>query len=84
MVPTELFEKRELPEEIRRTLEMPCTVSLVDGVVERINFDEEDRAWWDFRYDQSLACYFYRSKNIKRAALNMLQLNLRRNDVLLE
>jgi hypothetical protein len=32
-------------------LELPLSVELVDGVVERINFGEEDRTW---------------SKNIKR------------------
>jgi len=66
MIPSERFEKRELPTELKEKLQTPYTVSLVDGVVERINFDEKDSAW---------------SKNIKRAALNLLQLNLKRNDV---
>ncbi|KAI6184877.1 hypothetical protein M3Y97_00643900 [Aphelenchoides bicaudatus] len=66
MIPSERFEKRDLPEEVKERLQFPYTVVLADGVVQRINFDKEDSAW---------------SKNIKRAALNLLQLNLKRNDV---
>jgi hypothetical protein len=64
--PLEHFERRELTQELKQTLEMPLSVSYVDGVVERINFHEEDSTW---------------AKNIKRAVLNMIQLNLKRNDV---
>lgn len=64
--PFEHFERREIPQELKQTLEMPLSISYVDGVVERINFHEQDAAW---------------SKNIKRAVLNMIQLNLKRNDV---
>jgi hypothetical protein len=64
--PLEHFERKEIPSELRQTLELPLAVSYVDGVVERINFDENDSTW---------------AKNIKRAVLNMLQLNLKRNDI---
>ncbi|KAI6215143.1 Vitellogenin-6 [Aphelenchoides besseyi] len=64
--PFEHFASRDIPQELKQMLEMPLSVSYVDGVVERINFHEDDAAW---------------SKNIKRAVLNMIQLNLKRNDV---
>jgi hypothetical protein len=64
--PLEHFERKEIPVELKQTLEMPLQASYLDGVFERINFHEDDSTW---------------SKNIKRAALNMLQLNLKRNDV---
>jgi len=64
--PLEHFDRKEVSPELKQTLEMPLSVSYVDGVVERINFHEDDSTW---------------SKNIKRAVLNMLQLNLKRNDV---
>jgi len=64
--PFEHFERRDIPVEVKQQLELPLSVSYVDGVVERINFHEDDSVW---------------SKNIKRAVLNMLQLNLKRNDV---
>ncbi|KAI6215600.1 hypothetical protein M3Y94_00403900 [Aphelenchoides besseyi] len=64
--PFEHFESRDIPQELKQMLEMPLSISYVDGVVERINFHEDDAAW---------------SKNIKRAVLNMIQLNLKRNDV---
>jgi hypothetical protein len=67
MLPTEMFEKRQLPEEMKLKLELPFSVNLVDGVVQRINFNDNEESSW--------------SKNVKRAALNMLQLNLKRNDV---
>jgi len=66
MIPSELLERREMPEELLQKLQLPYVVSIVDNVVERINFHEDDSVW---------------SKNIKRAALNLLQLNLKRNDV---
>jgi hypothetical protein len=66
LIPTDMFEKRQIPEELKQKLELPFTVSLVDGVVERLNFNQDESVW---------------SKNIKRAAVNMLQLNLKRNDV---
>jgi hypothetical protein len=66
LIPTDMFERRQMPEELRQTLELPFGVILVDGVVEKLNFQQEDSVW---------------SKNIKRAAVNMLQLNLKRNDV---
>jgi hypothetical protein len=64
--PLEHFERRDIPAEVKQTLEFPLSVNFVDGVVERINFHEDDSTW---------------SKNIKRAVLNMIQLNLKRNDV---
>lgn len=64
--PLEHFERRELPQELKQILEMPLSASYVDNVVDRINFHEDDSTW---------------SKNIKRAVLNMIQLNLKRNDV---
>jgi hypothetical protein len=62
----EHFERREIPVEVKQQLELPLSVSYIDGVVERINFHEDDSTW---------------SKNIKRAVLNMIQINLKRNDV---
>jgi len=64
--PLEHFERKEVPAELKQMLELPLSVSYVDGVIERINFHENDNVW---------------SKNIKRAVLNMMQLNLKRNDV---
>jgi len=64
--PLEHFDPKQVPAELKQILEMPLSVSYVDGVVERINFHEDDSTW---------------SKNIKRAVLNMMQLNLKRNDV---
>lgn len=61
--PMELFETSRIDSELLEELEMPLKFDYVDGLVERIYFHSKDSAW---------------SKNIKRAALNMLQLNMKR------
>jgi hypothetical protein len=57
------FEDREIDTELLEQLHMPLRFDHVDGLVEKIYFNEKDSAW---------------SKNIKRAVLNLLQLNLER------
>lgn len=57
------FEEREIESDLREQLQMPIRFDYVDGLIESINFNEKDSAW---------------SKNIKRAVLNLIQLNLKR------
>jgi hypothetical protein len=63
--PMRIFEPKQIPEEKRRRLQLPAQFTYVDGVVERIQFHTQDDTW---------------CKNIKRAVLNMIQLNLKKNN----
>ncbi|KHN88795.1 Vitellogenin-6, partial [Toxocara canis] len=60
----EIFEEKEVEEEYLRLLRLPLRFRYVDGLVSEIEFDREDRPW---------------SENIKRAVLNLLQVNLKKN-----
>ncbi|VDM39994.1 unnamed protein product, partial [Toxocara canis] len=60
----EIFEEKEVEEEYLRLLRLPLRFRYVDGLVSEIEFDREDRPW---------------SQNIKRAVLNLLQVNLKKN-----
>lgn len=55
------FEDKELPKDTKNQLRMPIRFVIRDGMVEDVQFQSEDQAW---------------SKNVKRAVLNLLQLNL--------
>jgi len=65
IAPLAIFEPKSMPQQKQRQLELPCQFSYADGVVERVQFHDQDDTW---------------SKNIKRAVLNMIQLNLKRNN----
>jgi hypothetical protein len=60
-----MFEGKRIPQEKYRQLQLPAQFIYTDGVIERIQFHEQDDVW---------------SKNIKRAVLNMIQLNLKKNN----
>ena len=55
-----MFEPKVIPTEKEELLLLPCHFTY-DGVIERIRFLKHDEDW---------------SKNIKRAVLNMIQVNL--------
>jgi hypothetical protein len=63
--PMGMFEPKQMPEEKQRTLQLPVQFTYNDGVIVRVQFHEDDEIW---------------SKNIKRSVLNMIQLNLKRNN----
>ena len=50
-----------IPEDKQMKLELPCQFSYEDGVIERMQFHKEDDVW---------------SMNMKRAVLNMVQVQL--------
>lgn len=56
-----MFEPKKIPTEQSELILLPCHFSYVDGVIERVQFLKHDEDW---------------SKNIKRAALNMIQVKL--------
>jgi hypothetical protein len=58
----QLFDEHQIDTQKIEELQMPCSFNLNDGIVERISFDGKDAVW---------------SKNIKRAILNLVQLNLK-------
>jgi hypothetical protein len=57
--------QKQIPAEKQHQLELPCQFEYADGVIERVQFHAEDAAW---------------SENVKRAVLNMIQLNLKKNN----
>uniref|UniRef100_A0A914HBT3 Vitellogenin n=1 Tax=Globodera rostochiensis TaxID=31243 RepID=A0A914HBT3_GLORO len=63
MQPIEAFEQANIPSQAKLQLQQPCQFSYSDGVVERVQC-QQDEDW---------------SKNFKKAVLNMIQLNLKRN-----
>lgn len=64
VAPIELFESKEISREKLDLLQLPVKFIYVDGLIQRIQFHQRDDTW---------------SENIKRAVLNMIQLNLKRN-----
>lgn len=63
--PLRMFEPKQIPQEKYRQLQLTTQFIYADGVIERIQFHQQDETW---------------SKNIKRAVLNMIQLNLKKNN----
>lgn len=63
--PLRVFKQSTIDEKKQRELQLPCEFIYVDGIVERINFHPEDKTW---------------SKNIKRAVLNLIQVNMNRKN----
>lgn len=60
----EIFEEKDIEEENLKLLSLPLRFKYVDGLVSEIEFDRDDESW---------------SENIKRAILNLLQVNLKKN-----
>ncbi|KAH7729940.1 VIT-2 protein [Aphelenchoides avenae] len=65
MKPMRSFEQKSISEEQRRQLQLPAQIRMQDGLVMHITFHEEDSAW---------------SKNVKRGVINLIQLNLKRQN----
>lgn len=63
--PMQMFERKSLDEQKERELLLPVQFKYVNGVVEQIRFHPEDKPW---------------SKNVKRAVLNLIQINLNRKN----
>lgn len=63
--PMSIFKPKQIPNEKEQILEMPCYFIYIDGVIDSVRFQSQDEHW---------------SKNIKRAVLNMIQLNLKKNN----
>jgi len=59
----EMFEAKPIGEEQKSSLSLPAEFRYEQGVVSQINFVGEDKSW---------------SRNIKKAILNMIQLNLKK------
>ncbi|KAI1715752.1 lipoprotein amino terminal region domain-containing protein [Ditylenchus destructor] len=64
--PMGMFERKEIEEGKMQKLQLPLKFNYNQGVVEHIQFHADDAAW---------------SKNIKRAVLNLIQLNLKKQPV---
>uniref|UniRef100_A0A914S4H0 Vitellogenin domain-containing protein n=1 Tax=Parascaris equorum TaxID=6256 RepID=A0A914S4H0_PAREQ len=60
----EIFEEKDIEEENFKLLSLPLRFKYVDGLVSEIEFDRDDESW---------------SENIKRALLDLLQVNLKKN-----
>lgn len=60
--PMGMFERKQIDESKQRELNLPCDLGYENGVITRIQFHPEDKIW---------------SKNIKRAVLNLIQINLK-------
>ena len=65
--PMQLFNEEKIDSTKLEQLRLPCKFELVDGLIERISFDVKDDTW---------------SKNIKRAVLNLLQVNMKQPNTL--
>ena len=61
----ELFESKEIRLEKRYLLQLPVKFVYMNGLIQRIQFHKRDESW---------------SENIKRAVLNMIQSNFKRNN----
>lgn len=62
MHPMRKFEEKDFPQATKNQLRLPTRFAIRDGSVEEIQFHKEDTAW---------------SKNVKRAILNLVHLNLK-------
>jgi len=58
----QLFDEHQINSQKLEELQMPCSFKLNNGIVERVYFDGKDAVW---------------SKNVKRAILNLIQLNIK-------
>ncbi|KAI3415980.1 hypothetical protein GPALN_005538 [Globodera pallida] len=63
--PMGAFEQTTIPSQTKQQLQRPCQFSYSNGVIERVQFQNDDHVW---------------SKNFKKAVLNIIQLNLKRNN----
>uniref|UniRef100_A0A183C9B1 Vitellogenin n=1 Tax=Globodera pallida TaxID=36090 RepID=A0A183C9B1_GLOPA len=63
--PMGAFEQTNIPEQTMQQLQKPCQFSYADGVIERVQCQSDGEDW---------------SKNFKKAVLNMIQMNLKRNN----
>uniref|UniRef100_A0A914R641 Vitellogenin domain-containing protein n=1 Tax=Panagrolaimus davidi TaxID=227884 RepID=A0A914R641_9BILA len=61
----ELFDEETIESQKLEELQMSCTFEYSEGSIERVYFNEKDTVW---------------SKNIKRAILSLVQLNLKERD----
>ncbi|KHN77828.1 Vitellogenin-6 [Toxocara canis] len=62
--PFEAFDEKEIGEAHHKALLSPLRFRYVDGLITEIEFDRDDMSW---------------SENIKRAILNLLQVNMKKN-----
>jgi hypothetical protein len=60
--PMQAFEEKTIPEEKQQQLEQACQFAYEDGVIKSVQFQDGEQAW---------------AKNMKRAVLNMIQMNLK-------
>ncbi|CAD5207032.1 unnamed protein product [Bursaphelenchus okinawaensis] len=58
----QLSERAQIPEEKMAQLRLPVQFTIADGIVERVQFAKNDPTW---------------SRNIKKAMINLMQLNLK-------
>lgn len=65
--PMGMFQPKKMDDAKLRELQLPCDFRYVDGVVKTIQFHDDDKPW---------------SKNIKRAVLNLIQMNLKQQNAI--
>ncbi|KAL3076037.1 hypothetical protein niasHT_032634 [Heterodera trifolii] len=63
--PMEAFDETNIAEQTKQQLLTPCQFSYTDGVIERVQCPQDAEEW---------------SKNVKKAVLNIIQLNLKQNN----